>query len=470
MNEHSLDLVIIGGGPAGYIAAIRAAQLGLKTALVDKRPSLGGTCLNIGCIPSKALLTSSDHWHFIQHQAASHGIHADDLRFDLSAMLARKDKVVRTLSGGVDLLIKKNGIARYRGIARVTAPGIVDVDVENEQPVTLRADRILLATGSVPVELPQAPFNGGTIVSSTEALSFTEVPRQLAVIGAGAIGLEMASIWRRLGAEVTVIEFLPRIAPGCDADIAIGLQRALEKQGIRFHLEASVTSVDSVDGRPVVRADCKGQPIAVDADRVLVAVGRRPYADGLFPHDNSPETDKRGRFIIDAHYQTTLAGIFAVGDLVQGPMLAHKAEEEGVACVERMAGKAGHVNYDVIPGIVYTNPEAASVGITEEQAGELGMKIRTGRFPYAANGRALAGGDTTGFVKLIACAATDRLLGAHILSPHASELIAEIVTLMEYRGSAEDLARIIHGHPTLSEATREAALAVDGRAIHITRS
>ena len=465
--DAKFDLVIIGGGPGGYVAAIRAAQLGLRVAIVEKTPALGGTCLNVGCIPSKALLSSTEHFHFLKTDAAAHGIHAENVRFDLGQMMERKNKVGRTLAGGVDMLMKRNGIERFHGHGRVVGGGCVRV--EGEQTIELQSPHTLLATGSTPVELQNLAFDGDRVVNSTDALAFHEVPRRLAVVGAGAIGLEMSCIWRRLGAEVTVVEFLPRIAPGFDHDVALGLQRALEKTGITFHLNTKVTGLERMEHDVRLHFSHADTHSHLDADKVLVAVGRRPFMDDLFAEGLGVTTDSRGRIVVDENFQTSVEGIYAIGDLIPGAMLAHKAEEEGTAFAEKIAGRAGHVNYQVIPGVIYTNPEAAMVGLTEEDAGARGLEIRTGKFLYAANGRALAGGDTTGFVKLIADAHTDRLLGAHILSPHASELIAEVVTLMEYHGSAEDLARIVHAHPTLSEATREAALAVDGRAIHALR-
>jgi dihydrolipoamide dehydrogenase len=460
------DLIIIGSGPGGYVAAIRAAQLGLKTAIIEKSKALGGTCLNIGCIPSKALLNSSHHFSFARKEAASHGVIVGDVRLDLPAMLKRKDKTVAQLTGGVAFLMKKNGVTRYEGLGRVTAPGKVSVTGAGE-PQELTAPHIILATGSVPIDLPHMPVDGKTVVTSTEALAFAAVPERLVVIGGGAIGLELGSVWARLGAEVTVVEFLPRIALGFDLELARGLQKGLEADGLKFHLEAKVEAVTLKGERAAVRAAGKdGGEFVLEADKVLVAVGRKAYLGDTIADEVRLTLDERRRVQVNAHFQTNIPGLYAIGDVISGPMLAHKAEEEGIACVERIAGKAGHVNYDVIPGVIYTHPELASAGWSEEQAKEKGVAVRIGKFPFKANGRALASDSADGFVKLIADAKTDRLVGAHILCASASELIAEAVTIMEFGGSAEDLARTVHAHPTLSEAVKEAALAVDGRAIH----
>lgn len=461
------DLIVIGSGPGGYVAAIRAAQLGFKTALVEKSKTLGGVCLNIGCIPSKALLNSSHHFAFARHGAAEHGVLLGDVRLDLPAMLQRKDKTVAQLTGGVAFLMKKNKVTVLAGEGRLTAPGQVRVTGADGAAQEHRAPHILLATGSVPVELPAMPVDGKTIVTSTEALGFDRVPGRLVVIGAGAIGLELGSVWARLGAQVDVVEYLPRIALGFDLEAAQALQKALAAEGLRFHLETKVSGVQAADGVATVRATGRdGGEITLEADKVLVAVGRRANLGNAVAEELGLALDERRRVVTDAHYRTNLPGVYAIGDLIAGPMLAHKAEEEGIACVERIAGKAGHVNYEVIPGVVYTHPELASVGLSEEMARERGLAVNVGKFLFRANGRALASDTAEGFVKLIADAKTDRLLGAHILSPAASELIAECVSVMEFGGSAEDLARTVHAHPTLSEAVKEAALAVDKRAIH----
>jgi dihydrolipoamide dehydrogenase len=461
------DVVIIGSGPGGYVAAIRAGQLGLKTAIVEKDKELGGTCLNIGCIPSKALLTSSDHFAFAKHDASKHGILIDNVRADISKMLQRKDKVVKTLTGGVRALMKTNKVTVFQGTGTIAAPGKVSVRSSSDESQDIETKNILIATGSVPVELPFAKFDGRTIVSSTEALSFTEPPAKLLVIGAGAIGLELGSVWSRLGSEVTVLEFLPRIAIGFDLELSNLLQRALTAQGMTFHLEAKVTGVKVENGRATATASKGNEELSFEADKVLVSVGRKPFSDGVGADKAGVEFDDRKRIKIDRHFRTNVEGIYAIGDVVPGPMLAHKAEEEGIACVELIAGKAGHVNYEVIPGIIYTNPELAGVGLTEEQAKEQGVDYRVGKFPFRANGRALANEDAEGLVKFVADAKSDRILGAHILQHGASELIAEAASVMEFGGSSEDLGRTCHSHPTLSEAVKEAALAVEKRALHI---
>ena len=461
------DVVIIGSGPGGYVAAIRAGQLGLKTAIVEKDKELGGTCLNIGCIPSKALLTSSDHFAFAKKEAQKHGIIFDNVNVDLSKMLQRKDKVVRTLTGGVRALMKTNKVTTFEGLGTITAPGKVTVKSSAGETQEIETKNIVIATGSVPTELPFAKFNGDTIVSSTDALCFTQPPRKLLVIGAGAIGLELGSVWSRLGSEVTVLEFLPRIALGFDLELSNLLQRALTAQGMTFHLEAKVSAIKSENGKMVATATKGSEEMKFDADKVLVSVGRRPFSEGVGADKVGVEFDERKRIKVNEHFRTNIEGIYAIGDVIPGPMLAHKAEEEGIACVEHIAGKSGHVNYDVIPGIIYTNPELAGVGLTEDQAKEKGIDIRIGKFPFRANGRALANEDYEGMVKFVADAKTDRILGAHILQHAASELIAEPASVMEFGGSSEDLGRTCHSHPTLSEAVKEAALAVEKRALHI---
>jgi dihydrolipoamide dehydrogenase len=461
------DVVIIGSGPGGYVAAIRAGQLGLKTAIVEKDKELGGTCLNIGCIPSKALLTSSDHFVFAKKEAQKHGIVIENVSVDLSKMQQRKDKVVKTLTGGVRALMKTNKVTTFEGLGTIVAPGKVSVKSSDGKTQEVETKNIVIATGSMPVELPFAKFDGQTIVSSTEALCFTEPPPKLLVIGAGAIGLELGSVWSRLGSEVTVLEFLPRIAVGFDLELSNLLQRSLTAQGMTFHLETKVSAVKIDKGRATATASKGKEELHFDADRVLVSVGRRPFSDGLGAEKVGIELDEKKRIKIDNHFRTNVEGIYAIGDVVAGAMLAHKAEEEGIACVEIIAGKSGHVNYDAIPGIIYTNPELAGVGLTEDGAKEKGMEVRVGKFPFRANARALANEDPEGMVKFVADAKTDRILGAHILQHAASELIAEAASVMEFGGSAEDLGRTCHSHPTLSEAVKEAALAVGKRAIHI---
>ncbi len=464
------DIVIIGSGPGGYVAAIRAGQLGLKTAIVEKDKDLGGTCLNIGCIPSKALLTSSDHFTFAKKEAQKHGIVIDGVHVDLAKMQQRKDKVVKTMNSGVRALMKTNKVTAFEGFGTITAPGKVSIK-SSSGPATagqeIETKNIIIATGSMPIELPFAKFDGKTIVSSTEALTFTEAPPRLVVIGAGAIGLELGSVWSRLGSEVTFLEFLPRIAVGFDLELSNLLQRSLTAQGMTFHLETKVTAVKIDNGRVSATATKGNEELKFEADKVLVSVGRRPFAEGVGAEKVGVEVDEKKRIKIDNHFRTNVEGIYAIGDVIAGPMLAHKASEEGIACVEIIAGKAGHVNYDAIPGIIYTNPELAGVGLTEEQAKEKGIDYRTGKFPFRATGRAVANDDLEGMVKFVADAKTDRILGAHILQHAASELIAEAVSVIEFGGSSEDLGRTCHSHPTLTEAVKEAALNVEKRALHI---
>lgn len=465
-SSQRFDLVVIGAGPGGYIAAIRAAQLGMKVACVEKDAALGGTCLNIGCIPSKALLDSSEHYYAVRHELAAHGIRVGSVELDLATMMNRKERVVKTLTQGIAGLFKKHRIERIAGTARIAAPGRVVVqNGQNEQ--SLAAARILIATGSVPAALPNLPFDGERVISSTEALSLREVPARLLVVGAGAVGLELGSVWARLGSEVLVVELLDRILPGMDRKLAEALQKALQKQGLRFELETTARAATvRQDGVHVV-LEHKGREREAVVDRVLVAVGRKPYTEGLGLDAVGVERDEKGRIRVDEHYQTSVPGIYAIGDVIPGPMLAHKAEEEGVAAVERMCGVAGHVNYEAIPNVVYTNPELAAVGRTEEQARNEGLDVRVGTFPFLANGRARCLGSVEGQVKVIADARTDRVLGVHILGPRASDLIAEAVLAVEFNASAEDLARTCHAHPTLPEALKEAALAVAGRPLNL---
>ena len=462
------DLVVIGAGPGGYVAAIRAAQLGMKVACVEKRPTLGGTCLNIGCIPSKALLDSSELYHLAEARFARHGIKVDKLGIDVPAMLARKDEVVKGLTTGVAGLFKKNKIEPVYGTATIASPTSVKVKKNDGGEVVLETKNILLATGSAPVELPFLKFDGTTVVSSTEALSFDKVPAHLVVVGGGYIGLELGSVWKRLGARVSVVEFLPRITPMADVEVGGLLHKSLAKQGLEFYLETKVTGADVKGGKATVKAEAKdGKALTFEADRVLVAVGRRAYVEGLGLDAAGVKYDpKTNKVATDGHYRTNVPSILAIGDVIDGPMLAHKAEDEGVAVAEILAGKPGHVNYETIPSVIYTWPEMASVGITEEQAKDRKLDYRVGKFPFLANGRAKAMDETEGFVKILADARTDRVLGVHIFGPRASDMIAEAVTTMEFAGSAEDIARICHAHPTLSEAVKEAALAVDKRAIH----
>jgi dihydrolipoamide dehydrogenase len=461
------DVVIIGSGPGGYIAAIRSGQLGLKTAIVEKDKELGGTCLNVGCIPSKALLTSSDHFVFVKKEASKHGIVIDNARVDLAKMQERKNKVVKTFNSGVRSLMKTNKVTVFEGVGTITAPGKVSVKSSNGQTQEIETKNIVIATGSAPVELPFAKFDGKTVVSSTEALEFSEPPKKLIVIGAGAVGLELGSVWNRLGSEVTMLEFLPRIALGFDLELSNLLQRLLTSQGMTFHLEAKVTAVKVDNGRATVIATKGDQELKFDADKVLVSVGRRPFSESVGADKVGIELDEKKRIKVNKHYRTSVEGIYAIGDVITGPMLAHKAEDEGMAAIEIIAGKAGHVNYQAIAGIIYTNPELAGVGLTEDQAKEQGIEVRIGKFPFRANSRALSVDDVEGMVKFVTDAKTDRVLGAHILHHLASELIAEAVSVIEFGGSSEDIGRTTHSHPTLSEAVREAALNVDKRALHI---
>jgi len=461
------DVVIIGSGPGGYVAAIRAGQLGLKTAIIEKDKELGGTCLNVGCIPSKALLTSSDHFIFAKKEAGKHGIVIENASVDLAKMQQRKDKVVKTMNSGVRALMKTNKVTTFEGFGTIAGPGKVSVKSSDGKTQEIETKNIIIATGSAPIELPFAKFDGKTIVSSTEALTFTEPPPKFLVIGAGAIGLELGSVWARLGSEVTILEFLPRIAVGFDLELSNMLQRSLTAQGITFHLETKVSAVKVDNGRVTATGNKGKEELKFDADKVLVSVGRRPFSEGLGAEKVGVELDEKKRIKVDKHFKTNVEGIYAIGDVIAGPMLAHKSSDEGIACVEHIAGKAGHINYDAIAGIIYTNPELAGVGLTEEQAKEKGIDYRVGKFPFRATGRAVANEDLEGIAKFIADAKTDRILGAHILQHAASELIAEAVSVIEFGGSSEDLGRTCHSHPTLSEAVKEAALNVEKRALHI---
>jgi len=466
MSETPYDLVVIGAGPGGYVAAIRAAQLGLRTALVEKDASLGGTCLNVGCIPSKALLHSTELYHTLATQAALHGIKAGKISSDIPALMKRKLDVVSKLTGGVKQLLDKRGVTIVQGLGKL-GPGGAGVEVLRPDGSTqkLATKNILIATGSTPVELPFLKFDGQLVVSSDHAIAFTEVPAKLVVIGAGAIGLELGSVWARLGAEVIVVELLPRVAPTFDEDISRLAQRIFQKQGMKFELGAKVTGLKMENGRASLTAQRDGQTLEFPADKILVAVGRRPNTTGLGAVEAGLKLEQ-GRIVIDDYFRSNLPNVYAIGDVVAGPMLAHKAEEEGVACAEILAGKAGHVNYNTIPGIVYTEPEIAAVGLGETDAKAKGIAVKVGKFNLAANGRALSAAATEGFVKIIADPKTDRLLGAQIIAHNASEMIAAITPHLEYGGSAEDVARTVTAHPTLAEAIKEAALAVDQRAIH----
>jgi len=472
------DVIVIGGGPAGYHAAIRAAQLGLKTACVDAwagrdgKPALGGTCLNVGCIPSKALLDSSKQFHNLTHSFKDHGISATNAAIDVKTMVGRKEKIVKQFTGGVALLFKANKITSYFGSGKLLGPDQarnnrqVEITAADGSKQTIAATNVVLASGSVPIELPFAKFDNKLIVDNAGALEFDAVPRRLGVIGAGVIGLELGSVWRRLGAEVAVLEALPDFLGTADRDVAKVAAREFAKQGLDIRLGAKVSKAESKgDAVEVTYTDAKGEQKIV-VDKLLVAVGRRAYTKDLLGEGTGVKLDERGRIAVDEHCWTGVEGVWAVGDCVRGAMLAHKGFEEGMAVAELIAGKAGHVNYDTIPWVIYTEPEIAWAGKTEEELKAAGIAYKTGSFPFVAVGRAVAMNETAGQVKVIAHAQTDRILGVHMVGPGVSELIAEAVVAMEFHGSAEDLARIVHAHPTLSEAVHEAALSVDKRSIH----
>lgn len=468
-EQQSFDVLVIGGGPGGYVAAIRAAQLGLKTGCVEMRATLGGTCLNVGCIPSKALLQSSHLFEEAGHGFSAHGIGVGKLSLDLAAMMARKDKVVEGLTGGIAMLFRKHKITWLNGRGTLKGNGKVEVQAEDGKSDTVSAKHIILATGSEVMPLPGITIDEEKILSSTGALALKGVPKTLVVIGGGYIGLEMGTVWRRLGAEVTVVEFLDRLVPGMDGEIAKQMQRILAKQGMKFRLGTKVTGAKSSKAgvNLTLAPAAGGDAEALTADAVLVSIGRRPHTAGLGLEAAGVTLDGRGRIETDAHFRTKANGIYAIGDVIAGPMLAHKAMDEGVACAELIAGQRGHVNYDVIPGVVYTWPEVATVGKSEEELKTAGIDYRIGKFPFTATPRARASNDTDGFVKLLADAKTDRVLGAHIIGPDAGNLIHEIVLAMEFSASAEDIALACHAHPTLNEAVREAALALAGRPLHI---
>ncbi|NJO55177.1 MAG: dihydrolipoyl dehydrogenase [Rhodospirillales bacterium] len=470
MSTETFDLIIVGGGPGGYVAAIRAAQLGMRVACIEKRKALGGTCLNVGCIPSKALLQSSHHYEQASKEFGRHGIKVSGLAIDLPTMLKRKDDVVSTLTGGVAGLFRKHKIEHILGIGALNGPDTVVVTPENGGDArTLTAENILIATGSEIAPLPGVEIDEERIVSSTGALDLKTVPDTMVVIGGGYIGLELGSVWRRLGTKVTVVEFLDHILPGMDREVGRQMHRILEKQGLSFRLATKVTSASRTDTAVALTLEPVkgGDPERIEADVVLVSVGRRPYTAGLGLETVGVALNERGFITVDADYQTNVAGVFAIGDVIGGKMLAHKAEEEGVACVEKIAGHAAHVNYDAIPGVVYTWPEIAAVGRTEEQLKAAGIDYKVGKFPFSANSRARCNDDMDGFVKILADAKTDRIVGGHIIGPEAGDLVQELVTAMEFGASAEDIAYTSHGHPGLSEAIKEAALAVAGRPLNI---
>lgn len=463
------DLVVIGTGPGGYVCAIRAAQLGLKVAVVEKRKTHGGTCLNVGCIPSKALLHASEMFEEAGHTFEKLGIVVGQPKLDLKAMMGHKQETVDANVNGVAFLLKKNKIDAVHGTAAIPAAGKVVVTLDDGKTQELETKNIVIATGSESAPLPGVTIDEKTVVTSTGALEIGAVPKELVVVGAGVIGLEIGSVWSRLGAKVTVVEYLDRILPGMDGEVGKQFQRILEKQGFTFQLGSKVTKVDvAKKGGATITVEpaAGGEAKTIEADIVLVAIGRRPNTEGL-GLDKAGVTTDRGRVVIDDHFKTNVPGIYAIGDVVRGPMLAHKAEDEGMAVAEIIAGKAGHVNYDAIPSIVYTAPEVAAIGKTEEELKAAGVAYKVGKFPFTANGRARAIRHTDGFVKFLADAATDRVLGCHIIGPHAGDLIAEVTVLMEFGGSSEDLGRTCHAHPTLAEAVKEAALAVDKRPIHM---
>jgi dihydrolipoamide dehydrogenase len=465
----SFDLIVIGAGPGGYVAAIRAAQLGMKTACVEMRATLGGTCLNVGCIPSKALLTSSEKFSEAQHHLAMHGVKVGAVSLDLPAMMAHKDKVVKDNTAGIEFLFKKHKITWLKGKGKVEGAGKVAVTDKDGKSQSYTTKNILIATGSDITPLPGLTIDEKKVVSSTGALTLSSVPKHLVVIGGGVIGLELGSVWQRLGASVTVVEFMDRIMPGMDADLSSGMKKILEKQGMKFKLSTKVTSAKTEGDKTKLNLEAAagGSAETLEADVVLVSIGRKPYTEGLGLKEAGVALDERGRVNVDAHFASNVPGIYAIGDVIKGAMLAHKAEDEGVVCAEMLAGQSGHINYDAIPSVVYTHPEVASVGKTEDELKRDGVEYRAGKFPFSANGRARAMGDTDGFVKILADKKTDRVLGCHIMGPDAGTLIAEVVAVMEFGGSAEDIARTCHAHPTLNEVVKEAALAVDGRPLHI---
>ena len=460
------DYAVIGAGPGGYVSAIRASQLGLKTVLIEKDTRLGGCCLNVGCIPSKALLESSEWYAAVDHKIGEHGLSISGLKLDLSVMMARKHKIVETLTDGIDMLMKRNKITVIRGRGRPVAQNRIAIDQVSDS-IEILADAITLALGSAPVELPFMVFDGKRIVTSTEALAFDTVPEHLIVVGGGGIGLELGSVWCRLGSKVSVVEMLPQIAPFADRQMAVMLGRYLKSQGLEIYLKSTVTKAE-VKGDKVCLSfkDTNGETHVLEGDKILVSVGRKPLTTGAGLETTGVLIDRDGSIPVDERFQTNVKGIYAIGDLIRGPMLAHKASEEGIAVAEIIAGMDGHVNYAAIPNVIYTSPELAVVGISEEEARAQNIEYRTGKFFFKGNGRALSLGETDGLVKILADAETGKLLGVHILGPRASDLIAEAVMAIELGARAEDLAGMVHAHPTLSEAVKEAALAVDKRSIH----
>ena len=465
MSE-KFQAVVIGGGPGGYVCAIRLAQLGLKTACIESRGSLGGTCLNVGCIPSKSLLNLSEEFHKVQN-LSSKGIEVGEVKLNLEKMMKSKDKAVTILTKGVEFLLKKNKVTYFKGLGSLRSKNEILIKDDQNKEIIIQAEKIVIATGSVPVSLPGIEIDEKIIVSSTGALKFEQVPKKMVVVGGGYIGLEMGSVWSRLGTEVHVIEFLDHITPGMDKEISNEFMKILKKQGINFHMQHKVERIKkSNSGAIVSTKDKEGNKKDFNSDIVLVSVGRKPNTSGLSLEKVGIEIDKKKRIKTDKHFKTNQDNIYAIGDVIAGPMLAHKAEDEGIAVAENIAGQSGHVNYDTIPGVVYTTPEVASIGKTEEQLKELNIKYKIGKFSFMANSRAKAIDDAEGFVKILADEKTDKVLGAHLIGPHAGELIAEIGVAMEFGASSEDIARTCHAHPTFSEAVKEAALSVDKRAIH----
>ncbi|MDA8822365.1 dihydrolipoyl dehydrogenase [Candidatus Pelagibacter bacterium] len=466
--EDNFDLVVIGGGPGGYVCAIRAAQLGLKTACVESRGALGGTCLNVGCIPSKSLLNLSENYNKAKKDFSNQGIEISDIKLNINKMMSNKEKSVQVLTKGVEFLFKKNKVTYLKGKGVIFSKNDIVVYGSNNKKTNIKAKNIVIATGSSPTSLPGIEIDEKNIVSSTGALSFSEVPKDLIVIGGGYIGLEMGSVWSRLGSNVTVVEYLDFITPGMDKEVSNEFQKILTKQGIQFKLNNKVTAVTNISGKVVV--DYKNNTTKVrerkECDKVLVSVGRKPYTEGLNLSKIGIKKDDKGRIEVNEKLQTSLKNIYAIGDVIKGPMLAHKAEEEGIAVAEIIAGQAGHVNYDVIPGVVYTSPEVATVGKTEEQLKDENISYKVGKFPFLANSRAKVNNETDGFVKMLADSKTDKILGVHIIGPHCGDMIAEMALAMEFGASAEDIARTCHAHPTHTEAIKEAALAVDKRPIH----
>lgn len=465
MEIENFDIVFLGAGPGGYIGAIRASQLGLKTAVIEKDKTYGGTCLNVGCIPSKALLQSSEYYDEAKNHFSDHGIEIESVKLDLAKMMKRKDKIVSDLTGGIEYLFKKNKITGLRGFGKIINTNTIEITDASGAKKNIQAKNIIISTGSVPVELPFLKYDEKTILSSTGALALDYVPKEMLVVGGGVIGLEMASVWARLGAKVTVIEFADKICAMMDQDCVNILLRSMKKLGVSFMTSTKVTGSRSIGGRIELDYEslADGKKASIQGDVVLVSTGRKPFTEGLGLENVQIEKDERGRVKINSHYQTNQANIYAIGDVTVGPMLAHKAEEEGVAVAEFIATGYGHVNYDTVPSVVYTHPEIAAVGLTEAEAVKAGIEVAVGKFPFSANGRAKARGATEGFVKIIADKKTDRIIGGHIVGAGASELLGEIVVAMEFGGSSEDLARSFHSHPTMSEVVREAALAVDKR-------